>query len=251
MKTNLSAATLYGKGVFTTIAIHTAKPFLWQKHWRRLTSDAARIGIELSDHSENSTRKSLEEIIKRNGLLEGRTRITFFDERPSAIWPFKSKRKTSLLIMTGDMRPVPENFRLTVSPFTINSHSPLAGVKSCNYLEKLMAMDEASGRGFDEAIQLNERGQVTSATMANVFWLKDGEHYTPSLATGCLAGTTREFVLENLDCHEVEATIDDLKTADAVFLTSAGIGVVQATEFDFRTFGPTVHPITRLMPTAR
>ncbi len=166
-----SSTALYGRGIFTTLAVYGGQPFLWDKHWRRLANNAVTIGIDLAEHTENSTRKALSEIIEKNGVADGRARITFFDERPSSIWPSESDKKTSLHIMTGDRRPVSGNFRLTISPYPVNSRSPLAGVKSCNYLENLLAYDEAKGRGFDEAIRVNERGEVTSAVMANIFWL--------------------------------------------------------------------------------
>ena len=249
----ISSATLYGKGIFTTIAIYDGEPFLWEKHWRRLTENAAKLGIDLSEHSENTTRKALDEIVGKNGVTSGRARITFFDNRPSTIWPAENESalKTSLHIMTGDLRPVPDDVNLTVSPYPINSRSPLAGVKSCNYLENLMAFDEAKGRGFNEAIRLNERGEVTSACMANVFWLNDDRLYTPSLTTGCLAGTTREFVLENLECEEVETGIEAINAADAIFLTSAGIGVAALNELDGIRVVNSAHEITSLVSAAR
>ncbi|MBV9215096.1 MAG: aminotransferase class IV, partial [Acidobacteria bacterium] len=98
--------------------------------------------------------------------------------------------------------------------------------------------------GFDEAIRVNERGIVTSGTMTNVFWSKGGRLFTPDLKTGCLPGTTREFVLENLEVKEVEAAIDELKGADAIYLTSAGLGVIAVDEFDGREFPQIEHPIT-------
>jgi 4-amino-4-deoxychorismate lyase len=121
-------------------------------------------------------------------------------------------------------------------------------VKSCNYLEKIIAKDEAKQRGFDEAIQLNERGDVASACMANVFWRRSGKLFTPSLETGCLPGTTREFVLENIDCDEVALGIEELRTADEIFLTSAGLGVVQVAEFDGRKVQRNEHAIMKLVP---
>lgn len=243
----LSSASLYGKGVFTTITIAGGHPFLWEKHWRRLADNAAKLRIDLSENDEIITTEAVENLIAENRVKVGRARITFFDERPSGIWSFETNRNTSLLITSADPRPVPENFMLTVSPYPINSRSPLAGVKSCNYLEQILALDEAKSRGFQEAVRVNENGKVTSGCMANVFWLKDDVLFTPSLATGCLPGTTREFVLENLECREVEAGINELNSADAIYLTSAGLGVATVAEYNGRKLHSTPHPIAQLL----
>lgn len=227
----LSSAALYGRGIFTTLAIYNEQPFLWKKHSRRLVDNAAKIGIDLSDYSETIVKNSLTEIINQNKIKNARVRITFFDESPSKIWTFDAKNKTSLLIQTADQKESKENLTLTVSPFLINSTSPLAGIKSCNYLENVLAFEEAKKRSFDETIRLNERGEIVSACMANIFWQKGGEFYTPSLKTGCLAGTTREFFMERHEVFEVEENLETLQNADAIFLTSSGIGVVQVSEF--------------------
>ncbi len=240
-------AALYGKGVFTTIAIRETRPFLWEKHWRRLSANAQTVGIDVSNHAESTVHEALAVSIKENQIGSGRARITFFDERTSLIWPGESSNSETLSILTGGVREISDDFRVTVSPYPMNSRSPLAGVKSCNYLENLMAVEEAKNRGFHEAIRVNERGEVTSAAMANVFWLNDGVLYTPSLATGCLAGTTREFVMENLGCREVEAGIEELSSADAIYLTSAGLGIVAVAEFEKSKLPNPPHQITKLL----
>ncbi len=242
------SAALYGKGIFTTAAVYDGAPFLWEKHWRRLTDNAARLGIDLSEYSEELVKQVLERSVAESGIVNGRARVTFFDERASSIWPVESNKNTSLHIITGELRQVPDDLRLTVSPYPVNSRSPLAGIKSCNYLEDLLAIEEARKRGFHEAVRVNERGIIASGCMANILWLKDGHLHTPSLTTGCLAGTTREFVIENIDCSEVEAGIDELNSADTVFLTSAGIGVVAVSEFEDRHFAVSHNAILDLMP---
>jgi branched-subunit amino acid aminotransferase/4-amino-4-deoxychorismate lyase len=121
-------------------------------------------------------------------------------------------------------------------------------VKSCNYLENLLAKDQAKLRGFDEAIRINERSEVTSACMANLFWLNGGQLFTSSQETGCLAGTTREFILDNFNCREVTADLDELSTADSIFLTSAGIGIRQISRLDERVFEDSNHAVLELLP---
>jgi branched-chain amino acid aminotransferase len=243
----VSPAALYGKGVFSTVAVYAGRPFLWEKHWRRLVRDSTQLGIDISEFPVETIRKALDELIGSNGVNSGRARITFFDASSSPVWAHKSERRSNLLIATGDFLQVPTDFRLTISPYRINSASPIAGIKSCNYLEKLMALGEAKGREFHEAIQLNERGQIASACMANLFWFKDKKLFTPTLKTGCLAGTTREFVVENLECEEIDTGLEAVESADAVFLTSAGIGIVQAKQLESTMLQATDHPITNLI----
>lgn len=243
-----SSSTLYGRGVFTTIAIFGGRPFLREKHWRRLTENAAKLGIDISEYDERSVADSLAKMIARNEVADGRARITFSDESPSELWSGKGEKKTTLSIITAERREIPENCKLTISPHRVNTTSPLVGIKSCNYLEHLLAKHEATKRGFDEAIRLNERGEVASACMANLFWLKDEKLFTPSLKTGCLAGTTREFVLENLECSEVENGIEAIHKADAIFLSSAGIGIVQVAEIDDKSIYAKHHQVLSLIP---
>lgn len=243
-----SRSFLYGCGVFSTIRVLNGLPFLWEKHWRRLADNAYKVGIDLSEHSEAKTRHALDEIIVNEGVLHGKARITFADNSPSDIWANESAEETVVSIITSELRAVPADLRLTISPYNVNLRSPLLGIKSCNYLDKILSLDEAKARGFDEAIQLNERGEVTTAAMANVFWLRDNILCTPSVKTGCLPGTTREFVMENLECREVEVTIDELSSAEAIFLTSAGLGVVQVVDFESRQFEKIEHPILELIP---
>jgi branched-subunit amino acid aminotransferase/4-amino-4-deoxychorismate lyase len=230
----LSPAALYGKGIFTTIAVYHEKPFLWEDHWRRLRQNAEQVGIDLSDFPERVVDEALAEIIQKNAVESGRARLTFFDERPASIWSYPSQKKTGLLITTADFRVISE-INLTISPYRINSLSPLCGVKSCNYLENLLAFEAAGSSGFDEAVRLNERGEISSACLANIFWLADEEIYTPSLETGCLAGTTRELILRRFPVHQVKTNLTALETADGIFLTSAGIGLAQVSLFKERT----------------
>ena len=108
----LASWGLYGKGVFTTIAIYDRDPFRWKKHWTRLERDSAKVGIDLNEFSEAATRRALEELIDANSIQSGRTRVTFFDESATPLWPYEAKRGTSMLITTAEFQPVVENFKL-------------------------------------------------------------------------------------------------------------------------------------------
>lgn len=224
----VSSAALYGKGIFTTIAVREKKIFLWEKHWRRLNDNAKKIGIDLSEFQEDFLINTLNSLIEKNKLENARARITFFDESAGKIWNFQTEKKASVLITTAKQNKSPENVRLTLSPFRVNSASPLTGIKSCNYLENILALEEAKKRGFDEAVRLNEKNEIVSAATANIFWVKAEQIFTPVIETGCLKGTMREFMLENFSICEKKAFIEELAEADEIFLTSAGIGICPA-----------------------
>lgn len=240
------AGVLYGKGVFTTVRIDGGRPLLFEKHLRRLQANARVVG--LASIEDAAIEAGLEAVIAANSVVSGRARITLLDASLSDIWGGSGESVTELHIITGELRSVPGEFRLGVSPFAVNSASPLAGIKSCNYLENLLAAEEARSRGFHEAVRLNERGEIVSGAMSNIFWLSGGELFTPSLRTGCLPGTVRELVLENLECREAEAGIEALEAAEAIFLTSSGIGIRPVAEFAGRRLPVSSHPVLELWP---
>ena len=238
----ISSASLYGRGVFTTLAVHNSRPFQWEKHWQRLAEHAAKLSVDISEYEEDAVYSALIDLLRQNEASSARARVTFFDETSSSIWTFENFRRSSLLITTDDTRQHSHELRLTLSKQTVNSASPLAGIKSCNYLENVMALEEAKAKGFDEAIRFNERGEITSTAMANIFWVNNGEIFTPNLETGCLAGTTRALVIEiaNEMGYEVSTLgedFDEFIRADEVFLTSSGLGVSGVRRIDDETFG--------------
>jgi branched-subunit amino acid aminotransferase/4-amino-4-deoxychorismate lyase len=241
----VTPVSLYGRGVFTTLAVHGGRPFLWPEHWVRLKEHAARAGVELGELNEQNVKESLRRLIEANGVEEGRARITLLATTERGFWRVENVgpgRGADLLIMTGEAHAAPEDgLALTVSPYRISTMSALAGVKSVNYLEHILAWEEARARDFDEAVTLNERGELVSATLANIFWVSRGTIHTPALATGAINGTTRACVMElagEISAPLVEGVYDlsDLGDADEVFITSAGHGLRVVTAFDFRRY---------------
>jgi 4-amino-4-deoxychorismate lyase len=101
---------------------------------------------------------------------------------------------------------------------------------------------------------LNERGEIVSATMANIFWVKEGTVYTPALITGAINGITREAVLEVAQTQFIPVVegvyeIADLTDADEIFLTSSSLGVGIITTFDFRQYTVTVGSVAARLRT--
>ncbi len=240
----VSSAMLYGRGVFTTLAIYDSQPFLWSSHWQRLAAHAKRLDIDYTGCTAKSVGDALRKLIAFNQVKEGRARVIMLARSGRDIWRTKAPgaKKTDLLIMTGDPQKISRNgLSLAVSPYRVNTFSPLSGIKSLNYLDHVLAWEEAQSRDFDEAVVLNERGEIVSATTANLFWAKNGTLHTPALSTGALAGITRECVIEIANKHfipllEGNYEMTDLTDADEIFLTSSSLGVAPVTTFDFRRY---------------
>ncbi len=227
----ISGAVFYGAGVFTTIPIFNGRPFLWEKHWQRINQNALKLGIEIARFSENAVCTAVDEIVRHNKVNSGRARLTIFDQSRMELWPADSGLESALLISTADLRVFPSELNLTLSPYPVNSSSPLSNVKSANYMDHILALNEARSRGFDEAVRINERGEIVSACMANLFWIMGKEIFTPRLSTGALAGTTRDLIANWYHVTESSVSVEELSLAEGLFLTSAGLGVVPATGF--------------------
>jgi len=239
----VTAAAMYGRGVYTTIAIHRGRPFLWDAHWTRLLAHAERAGVEC-DFGDNETALTLARLIEANKVEQGRARVQLHARAVRGRWRFGDDddgRATDILMMTADALHHEDSLALSVSPFRVNTFSPLVGVKTVSHLERLLAWEEARSRDFDEAVILNERGEIACATAANIFYVKHGAAHTPALQTGAVAGVTRARVLElaeDLAVPVVEGaySLHDLGDADEIFLTSSALGVEPVTAFDFHRY---------------
>jgi 4-amino-4-deoxychorismate lyase len=243
----LTAAALSGRGVFTTVAVHGARAFLWPQHWARLIEHAERAGVQHAEFAEAQVGDALVRLIAANNVERGLARVSLLARTlhdlagvPEA---GAQTSATDLLITTGELaQPAPdEGLALTLSPYRVTTHAPLVGVKSVSCLAQVLAWEDARARDFDEAVCLNERGEIVAATQANIFWVTKGTAHTPALSTGALAGITRAAVLalaSELALPVVEGVYDlaHLGDADEIFLTSARHGVGLVTTYDFHRY---------------
>ncbi len=126
-------------------------------------------------------------------------------------------------------------FRSIISSFRRNASSPLAFHKTLNYYENILARREANQQGYDEAILLNLRGEISEGAYSNLFMVKKGRLLTPSLSSGLLPGITRRKVMEiaretGIEVEERVLLPKDLQEADEAFFTSALMGVIPCKE---------------------
>lgn len=228
-----------GDGVFETCELVNGRIFALTRHLARLTRSAA--GLRLPLPPEEDVRGAVTEVARAWGTLPGRLRITV----TAGAAPLGSDR--------GDARPTfvvaaaaaraPGPMRVHLVEWTRNERSAVAGVKSTSYAENVVALARAHEQGADEAVFANTRGELCEGTFSNLFVETDDEVLTPPLDSGCLAGVTRELVLEwsreaGLPVREVAMPLDVLRRTRHAALTSSLKGVVPIVAVDGRPLEP-------------
>ena len=184
-----------GDGVFETCGVVDGQAFALTRHLRRLRRSAAGLGLAAPD--EDEIRAGVSAVLAAGGPELGRVRITV----TAGPGPLGSNRavagqdRQTVLVLAGPaVRP--QTARAVRVPWVRNERSAVAGLKTTSYAENVVALAYAAARGGDEALLANTRGELCEGTGSNVYVERGGELITPGLATGCLAGITRELILE-------------------------------------------------------
>ncbi|MEO1856539.1 MAG: aminotransferase class IV [Rubritalea sp.] len=205
-----------GLGCFETMCVENGKLFRFYQHYSRLHSGAVKLGMTppLVDHLS----LAVLELVEVNGYAKSRCRVR--------ISCYLDGDSNATVITTSKMPVRASTSSLVLSPYRVNEHSPLVGVKSSSYAMNLIALREAQRDGADEALMLNTSGELCEGATSNLFLVKNGEVLTPPLESGCLPGIAREAVIELCGelgdpCFERALTLADLHNCDGAFLTSS------------------------------
>ena len=238
---------LYGDGIFEGIRFYNGRVFRLEEHLDRLWDSARSICLEIPMSKREMT-EALLETIRENDLREGYIRLVVTRGVGTlGLNPTQCKRP-SVIIITAQIALYPESVYqngLTVVTCATRRTSPGAlnpAVKSLNYLNNVMARIEANLASADEALMLNDAGNVAECTADNVFVIKRGQIFTPPITAGALRGITRAVVFEiaaevGIKITETDITRHDVFTADECFLTGTAAEVVPVIKADGRLIG--------------
>ena len=215
---------LSGWGVFSTIRVIDGVLFAWERHWARLKRDAESLRVPFPADSEQ-VRRQLLELVRANQAYSATLRVVVV-RNGGGIWEGPDAgRDFDLMALTTKLKDWGEGARLAVVPHARHGACEFAGVKSLAWSMNLCWNEQAQARGFDEALLLNERGEVSECTSANIFAALGDRVYTPPLGSGCLPGVTRGVILTEIRApgvtvEEKTLRLEDLEAADEVFITS-------------------------------
>ncbi|MFG1349029.1 aminotransferase class IV [Xanthobacter autotrophicus] len=217
-----------GDGLFETLRVREGAVLRLSAHLARLATGAGVLGMALPPLDLAA---ALAATAEANGLTDGALRLTLSrGTGPRGVLP-PAEPNPTLVITTAPLPAPAPPARLVIAQGTRrNDRSPLAQVKSLNYLDNILARQEAARRGADDGVLLNTRERVAETSIANVFAVIGGDLVTPPLSEGVLPGVMRAAVLAE-GAGERPLTPEDLGRAEEIFLTSAlGIRSVAALE---------------------
>ena len=225
--------------------------FRLDRHLARLLCSVESLGLahsviaSLSSVIASEAKQSLEnacmETLKANNLRDARLRLTITAGEGEMTPDPGTCSSPTVLITARELTPLPpeiyeQGFKTVLSPLRRDSQSPLSRLKTTCYLNSILARKEARDTGYDEAILLNEQGQLAEGSTSNIFLVSQGKLVTPSLASGVLPGITREAVLEiarslAIKIEEREVELKELTVAKEAFLTNSVMEIMPLTWF--------------------
>ena len=224
----LDHSIVVGDGVFETVQIVDGVPFALSRHLRRLRFSCE--GLELVPPDEELIRSSLDSVLAAD-TDAGLVRITW-SSGPGSLSSSRGDGPGTLIVATQPAKQWPDSEAVHVCRWTRNENAALVGLKTTSYAENVLALKAAQEQGCSEALFLNTAGFLCEGTGSNIFVVIDGTLVTPPLSSGCLAGITREIVLELVEVVERDVHPSEFSSISEAFLSSSTRDVVPVARID-------------------
>ncbi|PYI79191.1 MAG: branched-chain-amino-acid transaminase [Verrucomicrobia bacterium] len=238
---------LYGDGIFEGIRFYNGRVFRLEQHLERLANSARSICLDIPMTRGEMT-EALLETIRQNHLRDGYIRLVVTRGVGNLGLNPEQCKNPSVIIIVATIALYHEDFYrkglsiVTVATRRSNPASLNPAVKSLNYLNNVMARIEANLASADEALMLNDAGNVAECTADNVFIITHGQIFTPPITAGALQGITRSVVFDiagefEIKVIEADFTRHDIFVADECFLTGTAAEIVPVVKADGRIIG--------------
>jgi 4-amino-4-deoxychorismate lyase len=232
----------YGDGLFETMRVHHGNVHWWDAHWARLARGARVLGMPVPDQGLVRAQA------KR--LLDGRDGVAkLLVTRGAGGRGYAPPREPVPVWMLSLHAPPPapprEGLTLRWCDLRLAPQPVLAGIKHCNRLEQVLARAEWVSPGIHEGLLRSADGDVICATAANLFVLRDGRWTTPPIDRCGVAGICRGWAIGCLVAVEARIGVEQVETADAVFVCNAVRGILPVARLGGRSWPP--HPQVRAL----
>jgi branched-chain amino acid aminotransferase len=239
---------LYGDGIYETLRAYGGRIFMLRRHLARLRRSGELIGLDLPI-PEADWPGLLKEAMQRNGLTDAYLRITISrGEGEIGLDPHLCPRPTVVIMakppMTYPAKLYAEGVDLAIVSVRRNLSLALPPrIKSLNFLNNILAKQEAARKQAFDGLMLNADGYLTECTASNVFFIRRGQLCTPSIECGILDGITRDVILQlarenHIPVEEGCYRTDPLLEADECFLSNTSMELMPVRTVDRLPIGP-------------
>jgi 4-amino-4-deoxychorismate lyase len=241
----------FGDGLFETIACLNGNPRFLSLHLERLVLGCERLRIDVSGIEDiraevlqlaREVDRAMIKVLVTRGVAVSRGYAPADSERATRItirypWPHENRA------------PMHDGVRVRTCTLRLGENALLAGLKHCNRLEQILARAEwPTDSDIAEGILYSSCGRLVSGTMSNVFIVRDSSLLTPRIDRCGVAGVMRRVVMSEslragIAMRECPLGVEDLRSADEIFLTNARIGIWPVCELDGVALAP--GPVTQ------
>jgi branched-chain amino acid aminotransferase len=252
----------YGSGIFEGVKCYTTKDgpaiFKLDEHIDRFFTSAKIYRINLPFSREDMIKGCLD-IIQENGLENGYIRpVAFYGYDTLGVHPKECPVEVSIGAFDWGaylgQDALVKGVRVTVSPWRKfhSSSFPTTAKANGQYLNSLLAVQDAKSKGFDEGLLLNQEGTIAEGAGQNIFLIKNGKLYTNAEDSSILMGITRETLIHlGFRVKIGRLSVGQLLSADEAFFTGTASEVTPIRELDHRVVGSGGRgPITEKLQTA-
>jgi branched-chain amino acid aminotransferase len=246
---------LLGDGLFETLLVRDGQVEDCDRHLRRLHNSATMLGIPVPYDAVGIT-QAIDALLTASGLKQDLAAIRITLTRGAGrrgLLPPESPEPHLMITAVSYHLPQEESFAARIVAIRRNEGSPLSRIKSLNYLDNVLAFQEAVAGGVDEALLRNNAGQICGGSRTNLFVVRAGQLITPPIADGVLDGIKRQVILDRareIGCpvQEQSLTPMDLLTVDEAFLSNSLMGIKPLHRIDERVLP--IGPITQVLSDA-
>lgn len=216
---------LFGDGVFDSIKFENSQLINWQSHLKRLNEGLRFAKINFST---TNLKQQAQKLINANQMQDGFLRIYISRGIGSRGYMPTNHGKPLLYIScSGIITMKYKKISLNIANFTKNSHDYLfENQKLAQGMKNSLIKIAAEEQGFFDSIIFNEKDEICETSSANIFWIKNGQIFTPDHKCGLLLGTIRQKIIDQNQVNIVRAGIEELKNADSIFLTNVRISAL-------------------------
>ena len=245
---------LYGDSIYEVAYSKNGSLIFFDDHLDRLYKSASLLNLHIFYSKAEIITEAIK-VLKESKLKDAYLRIIITRGETEITLDPSGSFKNNLVIIA---KPKPiHNIKFytkgidlaIVSILRNDTRSTNPSAKSGNYLNNVLAVNEAKKLQFDDALMVNQKGCITEGSSFNIWMVKDGIIYTPPANSGLLQGITREKLLNILDNNQIiykteDFYPEDIITADEVFITSSTrevmpVGKINQTKFDVQSYSIT------------